>query len=64
MKEATEKGRDILSGKGRVEVYTYPNMIIRVFIPDLTPEEELRRQERIKPAAEALILSKRKANEV
>ena len=47
--------------KGQVDTYketkvfTYPNMIVRVHIPDLTDAERNRRMKTISKAAEALL---------
>lgn len=47
--------------KGQVDTYeetkvfTYPNMVIRVHIPDLADEERNRRMKTIAKAAEALL---------
>ena len=47
--------------KGQVDTYketkvfTYPNMVIRVHIPDLTDEERNRRRKNLAKAAEALM---------
>lgn len=38
-----------------VRVFHYPNMTVRVHIPDLTPEERARRMERIARSAAALL---------
>lgn len=40
-----------------VKVFEYPDMTIRVYIPDLTEEERNRRMERIKKSAAALLMS-------
>ncbi len=41
-----------------VRVFEYPNAIVRVHIPDLTPEERARRMKRIHDAAAALLLER------
>ena len=50
-----------------VRTFTYPNAIVRVHIPDLTPDERNRRMQRVKKAAEdllkATIREERKAHE-
>lgn len=38
-----------------VKVFTYPNMVVRVHIPDLTEEERQRRRKNLAKAAEALM---------
>lgn len=38
-----------------VKVFTYPNMVVRVHIPDLTKEERERRMKNIEKAAAALL---------
>lgn len=38
-----------------VKVFEYPNMIIRVHIPDLTEQERNRRMKEVYKAAEALL---------
>lgn len=38
-----------------VKVFTYPNMVVRVHIPDLTEEERQRRRKELAKAAEALM---------
>ena len=40
-----------------VRVFEYPNMIIRVHIPDLTEDERKRRMKAIEKAAAALLRS-------
>lgn len=40
-----------------VRVFEYPNMTVRVFIPDLTEEERARRMKRIEKAAIELLKS-------
>ncbi len=40
-----------------VKVFEYPDMTIRVHIPDLTEDERKRRMKNIEKAAAALILS-------
>lgn len=42
------------------KVYTYPNAIVRVHIPDLTDEERARRHKTLYKAAEALLKGARK----
>lgn len=37
------------------KVFTYPNMVVRVHIPDLTDEERNRRMKAIYKAAEAIL---------
>ena len=37
------------------KVFTYPNMIVRVHIPDLTAEERAKRMKQIHKAAENLL---------
>lgn len=47
--------------KGQVDIYketkvfTYPNMVVRVHIPDLTEAERQRRRKNLAKAAEALM---------
>ena len=38
-----------------VRVFEYPNMIVRVHIPDISDEENERRMKRVRKAAEALL---------
>lgn len=38
-----------------VKTFTYPNAIVRVQIPDLTPEERERRMRHISKAAESVL---------
>lgn len=38
-----------------VKVFTYPNMVVRVHIPDLTEAERQRRRKELAKAAEALM---------
>lgn len=45
-----------------VKVFHYPNMVVRVHIPDITPEERARRMERIAQSAAALLAEGRIAN--
>lgn len=42
-----------------VKTFTYPNMTVRVHIPDLTEEERTRRMQRIHTAAAELLKSKK-----
>ena len=47
-----------------VKTFTYPNAIVRVHLPDLTPDERERRMRKVKKAAEDLLKSvERGANE-
>ena len=50
-----------------VRTFTYPNMVVRVHIPDLTEDERNRRMRTVKKAAEdllkATIREERKAHE-
>ena len=47
-----------------VRTFTYPNAIVRVHLPDLTPDERERRMRKVKKAAEDLLKSvERRANE-
>lgn len=39
----------------RVETFTYPNAIVRVHFPNITPEENARRMKRIEVAATELL---------
>lgn len=39
-----------------VKVFTFPNMIARVYIPDLTDEERARRMKVIEKAAAELVI--------
>ena len=52
---------------GELEIFYYPNAVVKVYRPILTEEERKRRMERIKQAAIRLILSteenKRKNNQ-
>lgn len=43
-----------------VKVFTFPNMIARVYIPDLTDEERARRMKIIEKAAADLIIGSEK----
>ena len=38
-----------------VKTFTYPNTIVRVHLPDLTPEERERRMRAVRKAAEDLL---------
>lgn len=40
-----------------VRTFEYPNMTVRVYIPDLTPEERARRMKAIHDAAAQLLIS-------
>lgn len=42
-----------------VKAFTYPNMTVRVHIPDLTKEERTRRLQKIHTAAAELLKSKK-----
>lgn len=42
-----------------IKTFTYPNMTVRVHIPDLTEEERTRRMKRIHTAAAELLKSKK-----
>lgn len=42
-----------------VKTFTYPNMTVRVHIPDLTEEERNRRMQKIHTAAAELLKSKK-----
>ena len=42
-----------------IKTYTYPNMTVRVHIPDLTEEERNRRMQKIHTAAAELLKSKK-----
>lgn len=47
-----------------VRTFTYPNAIVRVHIPDLTPDERNRRMRKVEKAAADLLKSvERRANE-
>ena len=47
-----------------VRTFTYPNAIVRVHLPDLTPDERERRMRKVKKAAEDLLKSvERRSNE-
>ena len=41
-----------------VKTFHYPNAVVRVHIPDLTPEEKERRMKEVTKAAVNLLLSK------
>lgn len=43
-----------------VRVFEYPNMIARVYIPDLTEDERQRRMKAIHKAAANLLMKERK----
>lgn len=43
-----------------VRVFEYPNMIVRVHIPDISDEENERRMKAVRKAAEALLKEVRK----
>lgn len=38
-----------------VRVFEYPNMVVRVHIPDISAEEHERRMKQVRKAAEALL---------
>lgn len=40
-----------------VRTFTYPNAVVRVHIPDLTPDERERRMQKVKKAAADLLKS-------
>lgn len=44
----------------RVETVHFPNAVVRVHIPDLTPEERKRREDQVRKAAIALLLEAEK----
>lgn len=46
------KCQDVYS---EVRVFEYPNMIVRVHIPDISDEENERRMKQVRKAAEALL---------
>lgn len=43
-----------------MQVFTYPNMIVRVHYPDITQEEHNRRMKQVHKAAENVLKSKEK----
>ena len=43
-----------------MQVFTYPNMVVRVHRPDITQEEHNRRMKQIHKAAENVLKSKKK----
>lgn len=43
-----------------VRVMEFPNMTVKVLIPDITPEERERRMKQIEKAAASLLLSEKK----
>lgn len=45
-------GRDVYK---EVRTFRFPNMVVRVHIPDLTEEERERRMKRVHAAAESLL---------
>lgn len=47
-----------MSGQSEIKTFTYPNMIVRVHLPDLTDEEQKRRMKQIHKAAEELLKEK------
>ena len=51
------KGQDTYKRK---RVFTYPNMVVEVFIPDLTDEENKKRMKRIHDTAAALLKEKKR----
>lgn len=40
----------------RIETVHYPNAVVRVYIPKLTPEERKRREEQVRKAAIAVLM--------
>lgn len=40
-----------MEGHGETRTFIYPNAIVRVYFPDLTPEEQERRMKQIYKAA-------------
>ena len=44
-----------MSGQREVITFTYPNMIVRVHVPDLTEEEQKRRMKKLYKATEELL---------
>lgn len=47
-----------------VRTFTYPNAVVRVHMPDLTPDERNRRMRKVEKAAADLLKSvERRANE-
>ena len=61
MKDTSKKNNDLISredietDEGQVSIFTYPNAIIRVHFPNITPEENARRMKRIETAAAELL---------
>ena len=47
-----------MSGQCEIKTFTYPNMVVRVHLPDLTDEEQKRRMKKIHKAAEELLKEK------
>ena len=44
-----------MSGQREMQVFTYPNMIVRVHFPDISDEEQKRRMNKIKQATTELL---------
>lgn len=49
-----------MEGQREVQVFTYPNAIVRVHYPDLSEEENNRRMKKIQQAAMELLKETRK----
>lgn len=49
-----------MEGQREVQVFTYPNAIVRVHYPDLSEEENNRRMKKIQKAAMELLKETRK----
>ena len=51
---------DLVVEEGRVRVFRYPNMIVRVHFPDISDEENERRMQRIRIAATEVLKEARR----
>ena len=47
-----------MSGQSEILTFTYPNMVVRVHLPDLTKEEQKLRMNKIYKATEELLKEK------
>lgn len=47
-----------MSGQSEILTFNYPNMVVRVHLPDLTDEEQKLRMKRIYKATEELLKEK------
>ena len=44
-----------MSGQCEIKTFTYPNMVVRVHLPDLTDEEQKKRMKKLYKATEELL---------